>query len=272
MGVETQMEFLNLTPPPSGASPANAVNIFRGHWAYKLPMEGVESGQMTSFFSEPPGVKLLKKHYPNHRDFDLLELGPHEGEHSYHLNSIVRHAYAVEGRPANYLKCLVVKNELGLNNVRFALGDAVEYLKLGKHRWDIGYCAGFLYHMADPAAVIRLLAQRTKRLILTTVVMDWKEMEAADQRTADDQFPTNWTKFIEREPHEVRGYEYFRRIFQSSEAGTVLGHGASHTEYAHLVTAETLKRIIADAGGRILWFERFVDHRSPHVETVVEFV
>ena len=265
---QTPEQFINLATPKSGASPANAINIFRGRWTYKLPLEGVESGERPTFLHEPPGVKLMRQYIANIDQLDVLELGPHEGEHTYHLNRLARHVYSVEGRPANYLKCVIVKNEVGMGRVRFALGDAVEYLEHGKKLWDICYCAGFLYHMADPENVIRLIARRAKHLVLTTVVVDWEEMEKADKRTEMDPFPTRWCDFIEREPNE-RGY--YRRMFDSSMGHLVIGQGASHTEFASLVTANRLQEIIAASGGKTLHWHAYADHRSPHIEAVVAF-
>jgi hypothetical protein len=92
----------------------------------------------------------------------ILELGPLEGAHSYMLEragaaSIV----AVESNTHAYLRCLIVKELLNMQRVRFLCGDCVEYLKsVDCPQFDIGVASGVLYHMVNPVELIALLAQR----------------------------------------------------------------------------------------------------------------
>lgn len=269
--------FINLLPPEGGAASANAFNIFKGHWAYEIPVPNVTTGTMSAFKHEPIGVRLIKEHFPNHTDFDVLELGSHEGEHSYHLNNLpVRHVYGIEGRPANFLKCLIVKNELGLNRVRFAVGDFIQYLRFCKKQWDLTYCCGVLYHMSDPAEVLRLISTTTKRLVLSTAIFDWKEMSAADERTKNAQFPTNWLRDINPRGYQHRNnegkiYTYYPRTFHQSTLNTIVGHGNSHADHANLIDAHTLRKILEDLGGNILYWNVAPDERTPSAEAVIDF-
>lgn len=271
-------EFINLTPPKGGASAQNAFDIFKGSWAYDVPVDGTVTGKYETFRRTPPGIAMMQQHFPDHGNFDVLELGPHEGEHSFHLNKMVRHVYAIEGRPANFLKCLVVKNELAMHRVRFAVGDFVQYLAspASSKTWDLTYCCGVLYHMADPAELLRLISTKSRRLILTTQVFDWEAMKIADAHTESIKlFPTNWCRDTEQSPtrHEAKTgvYDYHRRVYFDTARQSVLGHGASHTLHAHMISADTLKRIIEDVGGKLLHWQVHTNPRGPTTDAVVDF-
>lgn len=268
--------FIDLRPPQVGPSPSTAFRIFEGDWAYHVPVEGTKTGTMQVFVRQPRTIHLLKEYFPDHADLDVLELGPHEGEHTFHLNNLpVRHIYAIEGRPANFLKCLIVKNELGLSRARFAVGDFVQYMAANKTVWDIAYCCGVLYHMTDPAEVLRLLARTCRGMILNTAVFDLDQMKAADARTSDEQFPTNWLRDVSPDGREHKAasgtYIYHRREYHTSAHSEIMGHGNSHAGEANLVSAATLRQIITDVGGAILQWDDAPNPRSPNVVCVVKF-
>lgn len=270
------MDFIDLTPSPRGAAPANAFNIFRGDWAYAVPGAEAETGERETFLRAPVGITMMQRYFPDHADFEVLELGPHEAEHTFHLNNLpVRHVYAIEGRPANFLKCLIVKNEVGLERARFALGDFVIYLSSSQKVWDLAYCCGVLYHMADPVRVLRLLSQRCKRLVMTTAVFDLEEMRAADRRSESSRFPTNWLQDVscEGHPHDLDGrtYTYHRRTFRVSPKQVILGHGNPHSAFANIISAATLRQAVGDVGGTIAHWNETSNDREPSVECVVTF-
>lgn len=94
----------------------------------------------------------------------ILELGPLEGGHSYMLEQAgAASVIAVEANTHAYLRCLVVKELLGMQRVRFLCGDCIEYLKSPDcPQFDIGVASGILYHMVNPAELIALLAQHCR--------------------------------------------------------------------------------------------------------------
>ncbi len=113
----------------------------------------------------------------------ILELGPLEGAHSYMLEragagSII----AVEANTHAYLRCLVVKELLGMQRVKFLCGDCVEYLKSPDcPQFDIGLASGVLYHMVNPVELIALLAQHCQmHLFLWTHYYDEAWAKAND--------------------------------------------------------------------------------------------
>ena len=71
---------------------------------------------MTQFLAEIGGVT----------EKTILELGPLEGGHSYMLDRAgAAQVVAIEGNARAYLKCLIVKELLGLPRVQFLCGDSV---------------------------------------------------------------------------------------------------------------------------------------------------
>lgn len=266
---------INLVPPTGAPSPQAAFNVFPGQWVYRIPVPGSETGQRESFFRLPKSVQLLRQHFPDHANLSVMEMGPHEGENTFHLHHLpVARIRAVEGRTINYLKCLLVKNELKLDRAYFALGDAVDLLR-GELRFDLTFCCGILYHLPDPLSALRLIAEKSDRLVMTTAVFDEAQMRLADDRTAAEPFPTNWLRDIDTRPEmvEFRGIQVatHRRIFRQAGSTQLQGHGGVNTPCARLLTADGLRAVMAALGGEVLHFKSVVYARAPEVECVVRF-
>lgn len=149
----------------------NAVDIFAGNWASDLRdvLPGVESGPHR-LFVDGRAQQAADALGRNGRfdGFSVLELGPLEGAHSHLLETLgAGPISAVEANAAAYLKCLVVKEALGLK-ARFLLGDFVEHLKSGAGPYDLIFASGVLYHMPSPLELIRLIAGATDRCFVWT--------------------------------------------------------------------------------------------------------
>jgi len=156
------------------ASPSEQfeLDLFRGEWSSALPAPYslLEAGAIPLFqddrlawaIDELGGVAGDK----------CLELGPLEGGHSYMLEQAgAGEVLAVEANQRAFLKCLVVKNLLGLKT-RFLLGDFVSFLESDTNRYDLVIASGVLYHMREPARVLGLIADRTDRIYLWTHYFD----------------------------------------------------------------------------------------------------
>ena len=48
------------------------------------------------------------------------------------------------------MKCLIVKELSGMQNVKFLYGDLIEYLSARPGGFDAIFCSGVMYHMTDP--------------------------------------------------------------------------------------------------------------------------
>ena len=149
-------------------SAQTAVDVFRGRWASDLkPVLSVTgSGGVPLFEGDDRPILAANVFGANGRldGMDVLELGPLEGGHTYQMERLgARSITAVEASVEAFLKCLIVKEALGLQRSRFLLGDIVEYLGAEQGRFDLVFCSGVLYHMADPVALIGAIAKVTDR-------------------------------------------------------------------------------------------------------------
>lgn len=152
-------------------SPQTTIDLIPGAWASRLPLPGVTAGQAELFadtrvdwaIDALGGVSGLR----------CLELGPLDGGHSYMLERAgASQIIGVEANKDAYLKCLIVKELLGLQRCRFLCGDAIGYLQETEDRFDACWCAGILYHMVEPIKLIHLISQRASRLYMWTHYYD----------------------------------------------------------------------------------------------------
>jgi hypothetical protein len=155
-------------------SPANIAALFQDQWLSKLPAEIGFAGGHVDLFDDARIHRLLAA--IDIAGQAVLELGPLEGGHTTHLlRAGAAHITAIEGNSFAFLKCLAVKEALGLENVRFLLGDFVAYLRERRHSFDVGIACGVLYHMENPVELIELLAHACRRhLFLWTHYYDAK--------------------------------------------------------------------------------------------------
>ena len=167
-----------------GPSPQAALDIFRGDWTSTLPppLESCRAGSMPLFSDSRIAWAVGQLGGVEGRR--VLELGPLEGGHSYLLERLgASSIVAVEGNARAYLKCLTVKELLGLHKVRFLFGDFVEYLRASPGRFDLGVASGVLYHVENPVELIALLGRTCERLFIWTHYYD-RDVIARDARLA----------------------------------------------------------------------------------------
>lgn len=166
--------FGNVLDAHHVASPsaAAAVSLFEREWASRLPppYSELDAGAVPLF--EDERITWAVDALGGVEGLSVLELGPLEAGHTFMLEragaaSIV----AVESNGRAYLRCLVVKELLGLR-ARFALGDALAYLRSSDERFDLCVANGILYHMPDPVALVEAISQRARRLMLWTHYYD----------------------------------------------------------------------------------------------------
>jgi SAM-dependent methyltransferase len=156
----------------------NAVDLFRGSWATDL---GEVFHEITDtgpgrFFANDPRPRWAAEALGTNSRFDgmsVLELGPLEAAHTYQLEGLgADRILAIEANVEAFLKCLVVKEISGMTRASFVHGDFVEYLRGGGAKFDLIFCSGVLYHMADPIELIELIAQATDKVFVATHYYD----------------------------------------------------------------------------------------------------
>ena len=135
-------------------STQQTVDVFKGDWASRLPVDGVVSGTAELFADSR--IDWLVETLGGVKDLSVFELGPLEGGHSWMLEQAgAASVTAVEGNKAGYLKCLLVQKLLGMKRVDFVLGDFDRVLAATTERYDLLVASGVLYHLADPLATLQ---------------------------------------------------------------------------------------------------------------------
>lgn len=214
-------------------NPQNAVDIFKGEWASQFPAEAgsIDAGAIPLF--EDERIHWFVESIGGVRGQSVLELGPLEGGHSYMLEragaaSIV----AIEANSRAYLKCLVTKEIVQLNQTRFLCGDFMEYLQDDScPHYDICLASGVLYHLLNPVELIRLLAQRqTKHVLLWTHYYDGEYVRKKGLRR---RFPSSHSSDCGGFAHTLHRQEY--------GIGTrLLGFCGGGAAYSHWITRDNL--------------------------------
>jgi SAM-dependent methyltransferase len=155
---------------------ANAIDIFAGHWATDLSEFDPSWRGGDAKLVNDPRPRSAAEHLGKAGRLDgmtVLELGPLEGAHTYRLEQLgAARILAIESNVEAYLKCLVMKEALGLKRSEFLLGDFALYLQHCTERFDIVFASGVLYHMEDPVALIRDIARATDRCFIWTHYLD----------------------------------------------------------------------------------------------------
>lgn len=178
------------TQPPSMAldeyvegppSAQHAIDALAG-WNMALPAEVRAVAGPAAFYCDPRILWALEQFGPI-EGRDILELGPLEASHTYMLEqrkpaSIL----AIEANRLSFLRCLVVKELLGLKIARFALGNFAPWLETAEQRFDLIVASGVLYHMADPVQLLELLSLRADSLYLWTHYASDEAMPLDDPR------------------------------------------------------------------------------------------
>ncbi|HQZ39448.1 MAG TPA: class I SAM-dependent methyltransferase [Vicinamibacterales bacterium] len=153
--------------------PQNALDVFAGEWASRLPPphDTLRAGEALLF--EDTRLQWAIDHLGGVRGQRVLELGPLEGGHTYMLDrSGAAEVLAIEANTRAFLKCLVIKEIMGLPSSRFVCGDFVSYLRATTDRFDVVVASGVLYHMVHPVEVIARIASISNAVYLWTHYYD----------------------------------------------------------------------------------------------------
>ena len=148
--------------------PQVTLDLFRGEWSSRVPIAFASTGHAALFRDDR--ITWLIEQDQSYPDKVALELGPLEAGHTYMLERAGYAVTAVEANNRAFLKCLVVKELLGLKS-HFLFGDLNEHLKTCP---EAGLCvaSGILYHQLDPINTLRLIAAKAERLFLWTHYYD----------------------------------------------------------------------------------------------------
>jgi hypothetical protein len=214
---------MTITTEYVGSAPSvqNALDIFRGRWFSQLPLPDARAGDVALF--EDPRIAWALSELDDLRGKTVLELGPLEAAHSYMLEragaaSIV----SIEANPEAFLKCLIVKESLGLAHTHFLCGDFIEYLRASPPRFDAAIASGVLYHMRNPVELIGLLSRITGTLFLWTHYYDAGLI--AQNRKLASMFAGEHANEYDGFRHSLYRYEYWGSFGARGFCGGSLPH------------------------------------------------
>jgi len=196
-----------------GPTPQNALDIFKGEWSSKLPgsFSDLQAGTIPLFedsrilwsVEQVGGEETVKGK-------KILELGPLEAGHTYMMETLGADSItAIESNTRAYLKCLIIKELLGLKRSQFLCGDFVEYLRTNPGKFDICLASGVLYHMVNPAELIFLISE------VSDVVFMWTHYYSPEMfQTCPYLSP----KFSSGIPTEYQGFKHtlYRQEYQNA--------------------------------------------------------
>jgi SAM-dependent methyltransferase len=146
-------------------------DIFEGAWATNLNAHCGVSNTGANLLLDDVRISMAASSLGKDGRFDgckILELGPLEGAHSYQLEQLgADPVIAVEANTDAFLKCLIVKEMLQLKT-RFLCGDVLACLQGANGSFDMVFCCGILYHMADPLELIKQICMHSRRCFVWT--------------------------------------------------------------------------------------------------------
>ena len=234
----------------SAPSPQNALDIFKGEWASVMPppYHTLQAGGIPLFQDQRAAWAL--EQLGGCQGQRVLELGPLEGAHSYILQQHgAASVTAIEANTRAYLKCLIVKELLGLDRVHFICGDFVGFLEDTNEMYDLIFSAGVLYHMRDPIGLIAKLARHTNRLYMWTHYYD----------DALQQNPHLKDRYRVHTPAVTEGFHYTLHRQEYMHSLAVAGFCGGSAEFSHWISRTDLLNALTHFG--------FNDIRIAHEQT-----
>lgn len=145
----------------------NSFDLFEGSWSTKIP-NIQNTGEFDGFNDER--ITWLLEEIGAIEGKSVLEFGPLEGGHTYMLEKAGAEVTSIEANHGAFLRCLTVKNFLGLRS-RFVLGDFSK-IDLSNNRFQLVVACGVLYHMADPISLLKSIANNTNNIFIWTHYFD----------------------------------------------------------------------------------------------------
>jgi SAM-dependent methyltransferase len=216
-----------VSPEPHKAEMAGTEEIFASFpsWVSRFWIDGRPFGGERDM-SNDRRVLWLDSRFPL-RGKRILELGALEGAHAVLLEKLgAAEIVSIEARVDNYVKCCVVKNIFGLHRTRFVLGDLRSLDLAALETFDCCLCLGVLYHLTDPADLLRRIASVAPGALVWT-------------HYADEGYPEGPVESLVSGGIQYRG-KYYSEVVSESRAGL--------QEKSFWPLEEDLHRMIRDAG------------------------
>ena len=220
-----------------------ATDVFQGHWKSAFPSNcGVQAGHAKNF--EDPRVLWTDEYLGGLQGRSILELGPFEAYNTWQFSQLGCYPItAVEGNNINYLKCLVVKEVLGIN-ATFLHGDVGAFLDATSAHYDLCWACGVLYHQTNPLALLHSISKRCDAVFLWTHFFD----ESIALK------PEQYPHFVpaENKHREWNGYRcnHYYRAYRSPGAEVPMLFSGGRENYAYWLTRDDILNYLRKLGFR----------------------
>jgi len=238
-------------------SAQNAVDLFRGEWVSAFPIPGIKAGNIPLFFDWK--LPLLDEAFGSIAGWNVLELGPLEGMHTYMLEQMgAASVTAIESSGRAYLRCLITKEVLDLRKAHFQLGDFNEFLTSTELTYDLVLGSGILYHQHDPCATLGHVSRVAPRLLLWTHFYDEGMFESRDHLV--DRFRTTTTTEFEGRTFTLHVHQYAEDLERRTFCGGL-------NETSHWMSLDDLETVLSICGYKEELRQMELDH--PHGPAVL---
>ncbi len=221
-------------------SPQQALDIFKGEWASRLPapFDRCDAGALPLFGD--PRLQWGVDRLGGVSGRRVIELGPLEGGHTWMLEQLgAAHITAVEASTRAFLKCLTVKELTGMRHAQFLCGDSVAFLRETGERFDVAIASGILYHLVNPVELIALLAATCDRVYLWTCYYDEARIR---------QRPKLAARFGGVEQDTTQGFVHTRHRYRYRTALFRPGFSGGSAPHSHWLTRDTILAACAHFG------------------------
>jgi SAM-dependent methyltransferase len=200
-----------------GPTAGTPFTIFKDEWNSSVP--GFATGNARLFTDGR--VEWLESRLGSFAGRRVLELGPLEAGHTTMMERAGADVTAIEANQRAFLKCLIVKNALGLKS-EFLYGDFRRYLEEAQGGvFDFVLAMGVLYHMLEPAKLLHDIARVTDAFGVWTHYYDANVIEP--------------TPRFDRKPHyqsvDGKTVEVYRQNYLFSPAAPGFCGGTSPVSY-----------------------------------------
>lgn len=235
------------------ATMQSTLDIFKSHWKSRLPEElGLSAGMEPMF--EDPRVRIFgNENIPGGiAGKSVLELGPFEAYNTYHFEQLgAREVIAIEGNNINLLKCLILKEALGLK-ATFLYGDFCASLEAMDRRFDIIWASGVLYHQRDPLRFLELACNHTDTLFIWTHHYSDTVLSNHNKPNFDE------TKNMEKSHNGFSCMHYYRSYLLPDERLIPLHFGGGSDLHAYWLKHEDIIAFLEKCGMRnIIYHKKF---------------
>jgi hypothetical protein len=222
----------------SAPSVQNAVDLFAGEWVSAFPNSDIEAGKIPLFADWK--LPLLDEAFGSIAGWNVLELGPLEGLHTYALEQMgAASITAIEGSGRAFLRCLITKEVLGLRNSHFELGDFNKTLAATSQTYDLVLASGVLYHQRDPCKTLANASRVAPRMLLWTHFYDEVMFENRDYLV--DRFQRTVTTEFQGRTFTLHVHEYAEDLQRRTFCG-------GHNETSHWMELDDLETVLSMCG------------------------